>query len=126
MAQYSAYEPLPGLHVKGELTQGENIADIGGVKVAYSALQKAMAGKGRPEKIDGFTPEQRFFLAYAQIWRQNQREEDLKLRINTDPHSPGRFRTLGPLSNLQEFADAFQLPPDAKVMRPKAERVNIW
>src|SRR5213082_2663664 len=99
VAQYSAYEPLPGLHINGELTQGENIADIGGVKIAYMALQKALAKKaGTPEKIDGFTPEQRFFLGFAQIWRNNQRDEDLKLRLNTDPHSPGRFRTIGPLS----------------------------
>ena len=93
MAQYSGYEPLPGLHINGELTQGENIADIGGVKLAFTALQKAIAKKGPQPKIDGFTPEQRFFLGFAQIWRNNQRDEDLKLRLNTDPHSPGRFRT---------------------------------
>jgi putative endopeptidase len=106
VAQYSACEPLPGLHINGELTQGENIADIGGVRISYMALQKALAKKGgQQQKIDGFTPEQRFFLAYAQIWRNNQRDEDLKLRLNTDPHSPGRFRT---------------------IVRPASERVNIW
>src|SRR5205823_7345723 len=89
--QYSEYEPLPGLHVNGELTQGENIADIGGVKIAYAALQKALAGKPQ-EKIDGFTPEQRFFLGFAQIWRSVQRDEDLRLMVNTNPHSPARYR----------------------------------
>jgi predicted metalloendopeptidase len=78
--QYSEYEPLPGLHVNGELTQGENIADIGGVKLAYAALQKALAGKPQ-EKIDGHTPEQRFFLSFATIWKSKQRDEDLKLRF---------------------------------------------
>ena len=126
VAQYAAYEPLPGLHINGELTQGENIADIGGIKLAYTALQKALAKKPRPEKIDGFTPEQRFFLGFAQIWRNNQREEDLKLRLNTDPHSPGRFRTIGPLSNLVEFQKAFDLPDNCPMIRPADQRVNIW
>jgi putative endopeptidase len=126
VAQYSGYEPLPGLHINGEMTQGENIADIGGVKIAYMALQKALAKKGPQPKIDGFTPEQRFFLAYAQIWRNNQRDEDLKLRLNTDPHSPGRFRTIGPLSNFLEFQKAFDIPDGSPMIRPAAERVNIW
>jgi predicted metalloendopeptidase len=127
VAQYGAYEPLPGLHINGELTQGENIADIGGVKLAYTALQKALAKKGgTPEKIDGFTPEQRFFLGFAQIWRNNQREEDLKLRLNTDPHSPGRFRAIGSLSNLVEFQKAFDIPDGSPMVRPADQRVNIW
>jgi putative endopeptidase len=123
--QYSEYEPLPGLHVNGELTQGENIADIGGVKLAYAALQKALAGKPQ-QKIDGLTPEQRFFLAYAQIWRSKQRDEDLKLRLNIDPHSPARYRVDGPLSNLPEFAKAFNVPDSSPMVRPADKRVNIW
>jgi putative endopeptidase len=123
--EYNEYEPLPGLHVNGELTQGENIADLGGVKIAYAALQKALAGKPR-EKIDGLTPEQRFFLAFAQIWRSKQRDEDLKLRLNTDPHSPARYRVDGPLSNLTEFAKAFDLPDSCPMVRPSDKRVNIW
>ena len=123
--QYNEYEPLPGLHVNGELTQGENIADLGGLKIAYAALQKALAGKPR-EKIDGLTPEQRFFLAFAQIWRSKQRDEDLKLRLNTDPHSPARYRVDGPLSNLSEFAKAFDLPDSCPMVRPSDKRVNIW
>jgi predicted metalloendopeptidase len=123
--QYSEYEPLPGLHVNGELTQGENIADIGGVKLAYAALQKALAGKSR-EKIDGLTPEQRFFLSYATIWKSKQRDEDLKLRLNTDPHSPARYRVDGPLSDIPEFAKAFNLPDNCPMVRPPDKRVNIW
>nr|MBA2585865.1 M13 family metallopeptidase [Chthoniobacterales bacterium] len=109
VAQYAAYEPLPGAHINGELTQGENIADIGGAKLAYTALQKALAKnpEAAQKKIDGFTPEQRFFLGFAQIWRANQRDADVKLRLNTDPHSPGHFRANGPLSNMPEFQKAF-------------------
>ena len=123
--QYSEYEPLPGSHINGELTQGENIADIGGVKLAYAALQKALAGKSR-EKIDGLTPEQRFFLSYATIWKAKQRDEDLKLRLNTDPHSPARYRVNGPLSDIPEFAKAFNLPDTCPMVRPPDKRVNIW
>ncbi|MGH8102468.1 MAG: M13 family metallopeptidase, partial [Chthoniobacterales bacterium] len=85
VAQYNAYEPLPGLHVNGELTQGENIADLGGIKLAYAALQKALekTPQAREQKIDGFTPDQRFFLSFAAIWRSKQRDEDTKLRLNT-------------------------------------------
>ncbi|HVF70796.1 MAG TPA: M13-type metalloendopeptidase [Chthoniobacterales bacterium] len=126
VSQYAAYEPLPNLHINGELTQGENIADIGGVKLAYMAFQKAQAKKGPQPKIDGFTPEQRFFLGYAQIWRNTQRDEDLKLRLNTDPHSPGRFRTIGPLSNFPEFQKAFDIPDGSPMIRPADQRVNIW
>ncbi len=127
VAQYAAYEPIPGHHINGELTQGENIADIGGLKIAYLALQKALAKN--PEmnkKIDGFTPEQRFFLGFAQIWRAKQRDEDTKRRLMLDPHSPGRFRCNGPLSNMPEFAKAFHLPADSPMVRPPDKRVHIW
>ncbi|MBA2242848.1 MAG: nickel-responsive transcriptional regulator NikR [Chthoniobacterales bacterium] len=126
VAQYAEYEPLPGQHINGELTQGENIADIGGVRLAYMALQKALAKNPQTEKIDGFTPEQRFFLGYAQIWRTNIRDQELQLHLNTDPHSPGRYRTIGPLSNFDEFAKAFNIPADSKMMRAADKRVNIW
>ena len=126
VAQYSAAEPIPGMHINGELTQGENIADIGGVKIAFMAFKKAMAKKGPQPAIDGFTPEQRFFLGYAQIWRNTQRDEDLKLRLNTDPHSPGRFRTLIPLSNFDEFQKAFNIPDGSPMVRSADQRVNIW
>jgi predicted metalloendopeptidase len=128
VAQYSAYEALPGQHVNGELTQGENIADIGGVKLAYAALQKALAKnpEERTKKIDGFTPEQRFFLSFAAIWRSKIRDEDQKLRLTTDPHSPAHFRVNGPLSDLSEFAKAFNVPDGAPMVQPPGKRANIW
>jgi predicted metalloendopeptidase len=126
--QYNEYEPLPGLHLNGELTQGENIADIGGVKLAYAALQKAL--DKHPEehnkKIDGFTPEQRFFLSFAAIWRSKIRDEDQKLRVKTDPHSPAQFRVNGPLSDLPEFQKTFNVPDGSPMVRPADKRVNIW
>jgi putative endopeptidase len=126
--QYNQYEPLPGLHVNGELTQGENIADLGGVKLAYAALQKALDKnpQERGKKIDDLTPEQRFFLSFAAIWKSKQRDEDLKLRLNTDPHSPARYRVDGPLSNLPEFAKAFNIPNNSPMVRSPDKRVNIW
>jgi putative endopeptidase len=126
--QYNEYEPLPGMHVNGELTQGENIGDIGGVKLAYAALQKALDKnpQAREQKIDGLTPEQRFFLSFANIWRSKQRDEDLKLRLNVDPHSPAHYRVNGPLSNMPEFQKAFGLPDGSPMVRPTDKRVNIW
>jgi len=126
--QYSEYEPAPGVHINGELTEGENIADIGGVKLAYAALQKALEKnpQAREQKIDGLTPEQRFFLGWAQVWRANQREQDLRLRLNTDPHSPTRYRCNGPISSMPEFAKAFNLPDNCPMIRPPDKRVNIW
>ena len=128
VTQYAEYEPLPGMHINGELTQGENIADIGGVKLAYAALQKALDKNpgSRDRKIDGFTPEQRFFLSFATIWKSKQRDEDLKLRLNTDPHSPAQYRVNGPLSDLTEFQKAFNIPDGSPMVRPADKRVNIW
>ena len=128
VTQYAEYEPLPGKHINGELTQGENIADIGGVKLAYAALQKALDKNpgARDKKIDGFSPEQRFFLSFATIWKSKQRDQDLELRLNTDPHSPARYRVIGPLSNLSEFAKAFNIPDNSPMVRPPDKRVNIW
>ena len=126
--QYSAYEPLPGMHVNGELTQGENIADIGGLKLAYAALQKALDKhpEQRDKKIDGLTPEQRFFLSFAAIWRSKIRDEDQKLRLTTDPHSPAQFRVNGPLANMPEFQKAFNVSDGSAMVRPADKRVNIW
>ena len=123
--QFGGYEISGGLHVNGELTQGENIADLGGLKLAYSALMHDLEGKAA-EKIDGFTPEQLFFLSFASIWRTNQRPEAEKLQVNTDPHSPAKFRVNGPLSNLDEFAAAFDVPEGAPMRRSPADRVTIW
>ncbi|MBI3885957.1 MAG: M13 family metallopeptidase [Opitutae bacterium] len=123
--QFSGYTVLDGLHLKGELTQGENIADLGGIKIAFAALQKARAGRP-PEKIGGWTPEQRFFLSYASLWRDQMREAEQRRRVNVDPHAPGQWRVRGPLSNLDEFAAAFAVPEGAPMRRPAAERVSIW
>jgi putative endopeptidase len=125
-SQYDAYTVLDSVHVNGKLTLGENAADIGGLAVAYAALEKSLAGKPRPAPIDGFTPEQRFFLAWAQIWRQNITPEAQRVRINTDPHSPGRWRTNGPLSNMVEFAEAFGCKPGDPMVRPEAQRATLW
>jgi putative endopeptidase len=98
------------------------------VKLAYAALQKALDKNpaAREKRIDGFTPEQRFFLSFASIWKSKIRDEDQKLRLNTDPHSPAHFRVNGPLSNLSEFQKAFNIPNDAPMVRAADKRVNIW
>jgi len=124
--QYEAFEALPGLKLNGKLTLGENIADLGGLKIAYAAFQKSLEGKPRPALIDGFTPEQRFFLGYAQSWRFMAREETARMRVVTDPHSPARFRVIGPLSNLPEFFAAFGCPEGVAMVRPKEQRPTIW
>lgn len=123
--QFNGYVAIDDLHVNGELTQGENIADLGGLKIAYAALQKALAGKPQT-KIDGFTPEQRFFLSWATVWRMNIRDQQLRLQVNTDPHSPAKFRVNGPLSNLEEFHRAFEIPEPSPMRRSASERVEIW
>jgi putative endopeptidase len=125
-SQFDSYTVLDSLHVNGKLTLGENLADLGGLSVAYAAMEKALAAKGRPPLIDGFTPEQRFFLAWAQIWRQNITPEAQRVRINTDPHSPGQWRTNGPLSNLPQFAAAFNCKPGDPMVRPDSVRPVIW
>jgi putative endopeptidase len=126
-SQFDAYTVLDtATHVNGKLTLGENLADLGGLSVSYAALEKALAQKGRPGNIDGFTPEQRFFLAWAQIWRSNTTPESARLLINTDPHSPGMWRTNGPLSNLPQFAAAFGCKPSDAMVRPEAVRPVIW
>lgn len=125
--QYSGYEPLPGVHVNGHLTLGENIADLGGVNIAYEALQRDL--EKHPEKrkkIDGLTPEQRFFISFAQVWRVNWREAELRRRLVTDPHSPGQFRAVGPSENVQAFYDAFDIKPGEPMYRPPNERAIIW
>ena len=123
--QYDAYEPLPGQHVNGKLTLGENIADLGGMKIAYAAFMKSLNGK-EPAKIDGFTAEQRFFLGAATIWRTVIRDAAASVRLKTDPHSPGIFRVIGPMSDLPEFYQAWGCPSGCPMRRPKAERPAIW
>ncbi|HEY8853394.1 MAG TPA: M13 family metallopeptidase, partial [Gemmatimonadaceae bacterium] len=125
-SQFDSYTVLDSVHVNGKLTLGENLADLGGLSISYAALEKALAAKGRPANIDGFTPEQRFFLAWAQIWRSNTTPEATRLRINTDPHSPGEWRANGPISNMPQFAAAFGCKPGDQMVRPEAVRPVIW
>lgn len=123
--QFDGFVAIDTLHVKGELTQGENIADIGGLTMAYYAYQKSLNGKKSP-MMAGFSGEQRFFLAWVQGWKTLTREAYLKQMIATNPHSPGNFRAIGPLSNMQEFYDAFGVKEGDGMYRPAAKRVNIW
>jgi len=115
--QYDAFEVLPGLHINGHQTLGENIADVGGLRVAYEAFKLATAGR-KLETIDGFTPDQRFFIAFAQGWRTNQRPEQLRLSVTSDVHSPVRWRVLGPVANFPEFRTAFGCPEPAETWPP--------
>jgi putative endopeptidase len=125
--QYNAYEALPGLHVNGKLTLGENIADLGGTSIAYEALERALAKDPAKRKtIDGFTPEQRFFLSLSQIWRINCREAEVRRLITVDPHSPGQFRGVGPHVNTREFYDAFGIKEGAPLWRAPEARARIW
>jgi putative endopeptidase len=123
--QYSSYTVLDELPVNGRLTLGENIADLGGVTIAHAALQDALNETGSTA-IAGLTPEQRFFLSNARVWRSAETDEYMRLRVSTDPHSPPEFRCNGVMANLQEFADAFDIPDDAPMMRPVEERAKIW
>lgn len=123
--QYNQYAALPGLHINGALSLGENIADLGGVSIAFEALQRSLAGKPRP-LIDGFTPEQRFFLSWAQLWRTQFRDEALRRQIAVGPHSPGMFRAIGPISNMPEFFEAFGIREGDGMWRPPSVRVKIW
>jgi predicted metalloendopeptidase len=114
------------MRINGRLTLGENIGDLGGIKIAWAAFRRAMERRGRPEPIDGFTPEQRFFLGLAQSWRGKQRDEALRLRLTIDPHSPGHYRVIGPLANLPEFHEAFGCEPGSRMVRAQEVRPAIW
>jgi predicted metalloendopeptidase len=124
--QFSGYEVEKGLNLKGPLVVGESIADLGGLAIAYAALQKSMEGKPRPANIDGFTPEQRFFLAYAHNWASNMRPEYARFLVNQDPHPLAKFRVNGPLSNMPQFAAAFQCKDGEVMVRPEKDRCVIW
>ena len=125
VAQAGEFEALPGLKLNGRVSLGENIGDLGGLTMAYGALELAL--KDKPQaKIDGLTPEQRFFHGWAQIWRRNYTEEALKIQVNVGPHSPGKFRVNGPYANLDAFAEAFGCKAGDAMVRPDATRVQIW
>jgi putative endopeptidase len=123
--QYNACVPLENLHVNGRLTLGENLADLGGVAIAYAAYQKALNGQPAPV-IDGFTGSQRFFIGFAQVWRGMSRDAEQRLRLRTDPHSPPAVRATVPVSNIQAFYDAFGIKPGDKMYRDPQERVEVW
>jgi putative endopeptidase len=115
-----------GLNQNGKLVLGESIGDLGGLKIAWLAFQKSMQGKPRPANIDGFTPEQRFFLGWAQVWGRKQTPEAMRQQILTDPHPLGRFRVNGPLSNMPQFAEAFNCKLGDAMVRPPAQRCQVW
>ena len=124
--QFSGFEVQPGLHENGNLVVGESIGDLGGLTIAYAALKKSMEGKPRPADIDGFTPEQRFFLGWGQVWAENERPEFERLMVATNPHPIGRFRVIGPLSNMPAFAEAYQCKAGDAMVRPPDKRCQIW
>jgi putative endopeptidase len=125
VAQFDAYEPLPGLHINGKASLGENIADYGGVLLGLEAFKKTEQYKaGKP--IGGLTPTQRYFLGYALGWLYQQRDEKLRARLLSDVHAPAKWRVLGPMSNIPEFYEAFGVKPGQPMWRPADQRVNIW
>jgi putative endopeptidase len=123
--QYNEFTMFDNMHVNGELTLGENLADIGGIAIAYEAFKLTEQGKG-DKKIDGLTPDQRFFMSFAQIWRIKNREETMKVRLTTDPHSPEAFRINGPLRNFEPFYKAFNVTEKNKLYLPADKRANVW
>jgi putative endopeptidase len=123
--QYASYEAAPGVFINGDLTMGENIGDMSGLEVAYEAYKISLGGKPSPV-IDGLTGDQRFFLAFAQAWRGEQRPEAIKTQVASDPHSPRRFRVIGPTRNLDAWYQAFNIQPGSKFYLPPEKRVRIW
>ena len=125
VAQFNSYEPLPDLPIDGELTLGENIGDLTGLTMAYKAYKQSLNGKTAPI-IDGYTGDQRFFMAYAQIWQVKMREAALRNRIKSDPHSPGEYRTNGIVRNFGPWYEAFDISPQDALYLPPEQRVKIW
>lgn len=125
-SQYSQLQPLPGIYVDGKFTLGENIGDLGGVNAAYDGLQLYLKEHGNPGLIDGYTPEQRFFISWATIWRTKARDEAIKNQVKTDPHSPGMYRAYVPLQNVDAFYDAFSIKEGDGMYLPPDKRVKIW
>ena len=124
--QFDGYIQVDTFHVNGKLTEGENIADFGGLLIGYDALERALQRDGRPGLIEGYTPEQRFYIAYAQSWRVHNRPERLRTRVKVDPHAPEFWRVNGPLSNIPAFAQAFGCKPGDPMVRPTDSIPQIW
>ena len=125
VSQYDAYQPIPGMNLSGKFTLGENIGDLGGLSVAYTAYKLSLDGKPSPV-IDDYTGEQRFFIGWAQVWRRKYREAEMRKRIKTDPHSPSQYRCNGIVSNLDGFYDAFEVKPGSAMFIAPEKRVRIW
>lgn len=125
-AQYDQYEPVKGSFVNGKFTSGENIGDLGGVAVAYTALQMYLKDHGNPGLISGFNQDQRFFMSWATVWRTKSTEQYMTNQVKTDPHSPGYFRSFGPLVNQDAFYKAFDVKPGDKLYKAPEERIKIW
>jgi len=123
-AQYETYFPVPGMHINGQLTMGENIADMAGVLIALDAYHASLKGKPAPV-VDGLSGDQRFFLAYAQAWRTKQRDDALRSQMASDPHSPAKFRVIGPLRNVDAWYTSFDVSTGKYFVKPE-ERVRIW
>ena len=124
--QYNGYEVTDSVFVNGQLTLGENIGDLAGLLIAYDALQKHMQENGRPGLIDGFTPEQRFFMSFATIWRTKATDQALQQQVMTDPHSPGYFRATGTIANVDAFYEAFDIQEGDEMYIAPEDRVRIW
>lgn len=122
---YNSFTMLDTVHINGALTTGENMADIGGIAIAYNAFKMTKQGQDTT-KIDGFTPDQRFFISFAQIWRSKEKDETTRQLINTDPHSPASWRVLGPLMNFTPFYNAFNVKEDDKMFKTEKDRIKIW
>lgn len=123
--QYDTYQPLPGVNLNGKFTLGENIGDLGGLSVAYTAYKLSLDGKPSTQ-IDGYTGEQRFFIGWGQVWRRKYREAEMRKRIKTDPHSPSQYRCNGIVSNLDAFYEAFDVKPESPMYIAPEKRVRIW
>jgi putative endopeptidase len=123
--EYNAFSPIPGLHVNGDLTLGENLGDLGGLSIAVRAYRISLGGKPAPV-IDGFTGEQRLFIGFGQIWRAKMRDEQMRIQLLSNPHSPGEYRTNGPIPNVDAFYEAFSVKPGDKMYRAPDNRVRIW
>ena len=125
-AQFDQYEPIPGVHIKGKLTLGENLADLGGLEAAYDAYRRYVARHGEPPVIDGYTGDQRFFIAYAQAWQGKRREGAERQQLLSDPHSPDKYRVDGIVRNFDPWYKAFNVQPGDKLYLPPEQRVHVW
>ena len=124
--QFNKFTVLDSFNVSGELTLGENLADYGGLTISFNAFMKTFDNKEKPGKIDGFTPEQRFFLSYAKVWRNNIRDKLAQRLIKEDVHSPGKYRVNGGVANIDAWYEAFNIQPEDELYVKKENRLSIW